>query len=160
MTTLPKIATCLWFDGNAEEAARFYTSLVPGSSVGGVLRPDPRRPPVMGEFTLAAMRFQALNGGPMHTLTEAVSISLTTPDQEETDRLWDALTADGGSGRRCAWLKDRFGLSWQIVPEVLPRLLSSPDREAAGRAMQAMLGMGKIDIAGLQAAYDGVPGSP
>ena len=107
------------------------------------------------EFTLAGTPYQALNGGPQFSFTEAASISVITEDQQETDRLWSALTAEGGEESRCGWLKDRFGLSWQIVPEALPRLLGDRDREAAGRAMQAMPGMGKIDIAALKAAYRG-----
>jgi predicted 3-demethylubiquinone-9 3-methyltransferase (glyoxalase superfamily) len=96
-----------------------------------------------------------LNGGPQYKFSEDTSISVTTADQAETDRLWSALTADGGSESQCAWLKDRFGLFWQIVPEVLPRLLVAPDRAAAGRAMAAMMGMRKIDIAALEAAFRG-----
>lgn len=155
MLIRPKVATCLWFDGTAEEAARFYTSLVPDSSVTGVQRLAPDGPALMVTFRLAGTPFQALNGGPHYTLSEAVSISVMTRDQPETDRLWNALIADGGHASRCAWLKDRFGLSWQIVPEALPRLIGSPDRPAAARAMQAMMAMGKIDIAALEAAFRG-----
>jgi predicted 3-demethylubiquinone-9 3-methyltransferase (glyoxalase superfamily) len=150
-----KVATCLWFDGAAEEAARFYTSLIPDSEVTSVLRVTPDGPALLVTFTLAGTPFQALNGGPQHRLSEAVSISVSTKDQAETDRLWDALLADGGSPMACSWLTDRFGLCWQIVPEVLPRFLGSTDRAAAGRAMQAMMGMVKIDIAALEAAYRG-----
>jgi predicted 3-demethylubiquinone-9 3-methyltransferase (glyoxalase superfamily) len=106
-------------------------------------------------FTLGGAPFQALNGGPKYEFTEAASISVITRDQAETDRLWEALIADGGSESQCAWLKDRFGLSWQIVPEVLPRLLGAADRQAADRAMQAMLLMRKIDIAALERAFRG-----
>ncbi len=155
MGTNPKVATCLWFDGNAEEAATFYTSLIPDSSITSVARVDPNGPALMVHFLLGGVPFQALNGGPKFTFTEAASISVATEDQAETDRLWEALVADGGSESRCAWLKDRFGLSWQIVPAALPRLLASPDRAAANRAMQAMLGMRKIDVAALEAAYRG-----
>ena len=142
------VATCLWFDGQAEEAARFYTALIPNSAITSVS-------PAMVAFTLDGVPFQALNGGPQFKHTEAASISVTTHDQDETDRLWSALTADGGSEGRCAWLKDRFGVSWQIVPSILPKLLGSPDREAADRALKAMLQMKKIDIAKLEAAFDG-----
>jgi predicted 3-demethylubiquinone-9 3-methyltransferase (glyoxalase superfamily) len=150
-----KVSTCLWFDGNAEEAANFYVSLIPESHIETVFRPDQAGPALMVVFTLAGTPFQALNGGPKFKHSEAASISVSTRDQEETDRFWIALTANGGSESRCGWLKDRFGVSWQIVPEVLPRLLTSPDGPAANRAMQAMFDMGKIDIAGLEAAYHG-----
>ena len=150
-----KVATCLWFDGQAEEAAKFYTSLIPGSEITGVVRGGPDGPAVLVSFTLAGARFQGLNGGPQFHLSEAVSISVSTEDQEETDRLWAALTADGGSESDCSWLKDRFGLSWQIVPKALMRCLSDPDPEASGRAMQAMMTMQKIDIATIEAAHRG-----
>jgi predicted 3-demethylubiquinone-9 3-methyltransferase (glyoxalase superfamily) len=150
-----KVKTCLWFDNQGEAAARFYVSLLPESRIDSVFRPQPEGPPLVVEFTLAGTPYQALNGGPAYRLNEAASISVVTKDQAETDRLWAALTADGGAESRCGWLKDRFGLSWQIVPEALPRLLSDPDRAAADRAMQAMLKMGKIDIAALEAAFRG-----
>lgn len=155
MPNSPKVSTCLWFDGNAEEAAIFYTSLIPDSHITNRLRLAPDAPVLRVTFTLAGTPFQALNGGPQYKFSEASSISVTTEDQEETDRLWEALIASGGSESQCAWLKDRFGMSWQIVPKALPRLLGSADRVAAGRAMQAMTGMRKIDIAALDAAYRG-----
>lgn len=148
-----KVRTCLWFDGNAEEAARFYVSLIPSSLVENVFRPSPDSPVLIVNFTLDGAPFQGLNGGPQFKFNEAASISVLTKDQEETDRLWNALTADGGNESQCAWLKDRFGLSWQIVPEVLPRLLGDPDHEAAGRVMQTMMTMKKIDIALLEASF-------
>ena len=151
----PKVSTCLWFDGDAEAAAAFYTSLLPDSRITNVLRPAPDGPALLVEFTLGGAPFQALNGGPQYRFSEAASISVGTEDQEETDRLWAALIADGGSESQCAWLKDRFGMSWQIVPKALPRMLGSSDRVASGRAMQAMMGMRKIDIAALDAAYRG-----
>jgi predicted 3-demethylubiquinone-9 3-methyltransferase (glyoxalase superfamily) len=151
----PKVATCLWFDGDAEQAAAFYVSLVPDSRITNVARLQPDGPALLVSFTLGGTPFQALNGGPQYRFTEAASISVSTEDQAETDRLWAALTAGGGSESQCGWLKDRFGLSWQIVPVALPLLLGSPDRTAAGRAMQAMLGMRRIDIAALEAAYRG-----
>ena len=117
------IATCLWFDGQAEEAASLYISLIPNSEITSINRPDPEGPALVVEFTLDGIPFQALNGGPQFKFTEAISISVSTPDQEETDRLWSGLISDGGAEGQCAWLKDRFGLSWQIVPEALPRLL-------------------------------------
>lgn len=128
-----KVATCLWYDAVAEEAAELYTSLIPDSEMGSVTRPEPDGPAVLVEFTLGGVPFQALNGGPKFQLSEAASIAVTTSDQEETDRLWDALVADGGEESRCGWLKDKFGLSWQIVPEALLRLLASADREAVAR---------------------------
>jgi len=159
MPNTPKVSTCLWYDGDAEEAAAFYTSLLPDSRITGTFRPSPDGPALMVEFTLGGTPFQALNGGPHYKFTEAASISVSTDDQAETDRLWAALTADGGSEGRCAWLKDRFGVSWQIVPKTLSRLLASSDRAAAGRAMEAMLAMRKIDIAALEAAYRGESGA-
>lgn len=151
-----KVRTCLAYNNNAEEAARFYVSLIPDSEVETVFRPDPNGPALMAVFHLAGTPYQALNmGGWDQSLNDATSISVMTQDQEETDRLWNALLADGGKENQCGWLKDRFGLSWQIVPEALPRLLTSSDRAAAGRAMQAMMGMVKIDIAGLEKAFRG-----
>ena len=151
----PKVSTCLWFDGDAEEAAAFYTSLLPDSQITSVVRRAANAPALLVEFTLGGAPFQALNGGPQYTFSEAASISVMTEDQEETDRLWAALIANGGRESQCAWLKDRFGMSWQIVPRALPRLLGSTDHAAAERAMQAMMGMRKIDIAALEAAYRG-----
>ncbi|HEX5052851.1 MAG TPA: VOC family protein [Planctomycetota bacterium] len=155
MAKLSKVCTCLWFDGDAEAAATFYTSLLPDSRIDDVIRFDPEGQVLLVAFTLGGAPFQALDGGPEYTLTPAASISVVTADQAETDRLWNALIADGGSESRCGWLEDRFGLSWQIVPEVVPRLLAARDRAAAGRAMQALLGMRRIDIAALEAAYRG-----
>jgi predicted 3-demethylubiquinone-9 3-methyltransferase (glyoxalase superfamily) len=141
------VSVCLWYDGDAEEAARLYTSLIPNSGVTSTS-------PVMVTFTLDGVPFQALNGGPQFKPTEAASIVVSTENQEETDRLWNALIADGGSEGRCAWLKDRFGVSWQIVPTILPKLLRASDRQAADRALQAMLKMSKIDIKVLEAAFN------
>lgn len=149
-----KVRTCLWFDGNGEEAARFYVSLLPDSSIENIVRSNPDDPPLVVEFTLAGAPMMILNGGPQFTHSEAASVSVLTEDQAETDRLWAALTADGGAESMCGWLKDRFGVSWQIVPEALPRLLASDDPAAAGRTSAAMMQMNKIDIAALQAAFD------
>jgi predicted 3-demethylubiquinone-9 3-methyltransferase (glyoxalase superfamily) len=146
MSITSSVSVCLWFDGNAEEAARLYTSLIRNSEVTSIS-------PAMVTFTLDGVPFQALNGGPQFRPTEAASIVIRTTTQEDTDRLWSALTAEGGSEGRCAWLKDRFGVSWQIVPQVLPTLLGASDRHAADRALQAMLKMSKIDIAALEAAF-------
>lgn len=154
-----KVRTCFWFDANGHEAAEFYVSLLPGSRLENILRPDPDRPPLVVEFTLAGTPYMVLNGGPMFQPTEAASISVLTEGQAETDRLWDALTADGGAESQCGWLKDRFGVSWQIMPETLPRLLSAPDRAGAERVMQAMLRMKKLDIAALEAAFTASEGA-
>lgn len=146
MSVSSAVSVCLWYDGAAEEAAQLYTSLIPNSEITSVT-------PGMVTFTLDGVPFQALNGGPQFKPTEASSIVVSTKNQEDTDRLWSALTADGGSEGRCAWLKDRFGVSWQIVPQVLPTLLGASDRRAADRALQAMLKMSKIDIGALEAAF-------
>lgn len=152
-----KVRTCLWYDGQAEQAAQLYVSLLPDSTIESIFRPEKEGPALVVNFTLSGAPYQGLNGGPQFKHTEAASISVMTKDQEETDRLWNALTADGGSESMCGWLKDRFGVSWQIVPEALPRLLTDPDRDAAGRAMQAMMGMRRLDIAALEAAFRGTP---
>ncbi|HYZ63343.1 MAG TPA: VOC family protein [Acetobacteraceae bacterium] len=155
------ITACLWFDGKAEEAAAFYTGIFPNSRIGAVHRaaadfPSGKKGDVLTvEFTLDGRPFVGLNGGPMFTFNEAVSFQIFTADQEETDRYWDALLAGGGTPSVCGWLKDRFGLSWQVVPRVLMEGMGSPDREAAGRTMQAMLQMGKIDVAAIKAACAG-----
>jgi predicted 3-demethylubiquinone-9 3-methyltransferase (glyoxalase superfamily) len=148
-----KVRTCLWFDGNAEEAAEFYVSLIPDSQIDSYFRTDSNGPPLVVEFTLGGTSYMGLNGGPTFKLSEAASIVVSTRDQKETDELWNKLTADGGSESACGWLRDRYGLSWQIVPEALPRLLKDSDREAAGRAMQAMMQMQKINVAALEAAF-------
>jgi predicted 3-demethylubiquinone-9 3-methyltransferase (glyoxalase superfamily) len=147
-----KVRTCLWFDGNGEEAAKFYVSLLPDSAIEKTFSPTDGAPPLVVDFTLGGTPYQILNAGPQHPLSEAVSISVSTTDQPETDRLWAALLADGGREIQCGWLKDRFGLFWQIVPEALPRLLASPDKATSARVMQAMMKMIKIDIAGIEAA--------
>lgn len=156
-----KITPCLWFDGNAEEAAAFYVSLLPNSRIDRVFRSPVETPsgpagmPLTVEFTLASLPYLGLNGGPQYKFTEAVSFQIHCEDQAEVDRLWSALTADGGCEVACGWLKDRWGLSWQIVPIRLTQLLMDPDPERARRAMMAMMammGMVKIDIAALEAA--------
>ena len=171
---------CLWFDGKAEEAAKFYTSLLPDSSVDKVWRSPADTPSgpagmvLTVDFTLNGQHFQGLNGGPDFSFNEAVSFVIECEDPDEVDRLWDALTANGGEPGPCGWLKDRFGLSWQIVPGAcaprhggdaqdgqdrcrprqLNELVGDPDPERARRAMEAMLKMGKIDVAELQRAAD------
>jgi predicted 3-demethylubiquinone-9 3-methyltransferase (glyoxalase superfamily) len=158
---MSKITPCLWFDGEAEEAANFYVSLLPDSRIETVQRNTVDSPggkagtALVVEFTLAGQRFMALNGGMRFEYTHAVSFKIDCADQAEVDRLWDALLADGGQASRCGWLKDRYGLSWQIVPTALPKYLGGADRAGAQRAMQAMLGMAKLDIAGLKMAYEG-----
>jgi predicted 3-demethylubiquinone-9 3-methyltransferase (glyoxalase superfamily) len=157
----PKITPFLWFERDAEEAANFYVSLLPDSGIKTVQKsiidtPSGKAGTVLVvEFTLAGQRFMALNGGMRFEHTRAVSFVIDCADQAEVDRLWDALTANGGEPSRCGWLKDRFGLSWQIVPSALPKYLGGADREGATRAMQAMMGMGKLDIAALKRAYEG-----
>lgn len=142
-----RITPFLWFDGNAEEAMRFYVSVFPDAKVLSAS-------PMMVSFELEGQRFYGLNGGPQYKFTEAVSFLVDCETQEDVDRYWSQLTAGGGQPGQCGWLKDRFGLSWQIIPGTLGRLLGDPDRAKAGRVMQAMLTMGKIDIAALQRAYD------
>jgi predicted 3-demethylubiquinone-9 3-methyltransferase (glyoxalase superfamily) len=146
-----KIKPCLWFDGQAEEAARFYVSIFPGSELGKIT-PGPDGKALVVEFKAAGVEFIGLNGGPMFKFTEAVSMSVDCADQEEVDRLWGALT-EGGEESQCGWLKDRYGLSWQIVPAVLSRLLADPEK--AGRVMGALMGMRKLDIRALEAAAAG-----
>ena len=150
-----KVRTCLWFDAQGEEAANFYVSLLPDSRIENVVRPGPDGPALVVEFTLAGAPYMVLNGGTEVPRTEAASISVLTGDQDETDRLWAVLTAAGGAEGQCGWLRDRYGVSWQIVPETLPRLLADADGAASGRVMQAMMSMAKLDIAGLEAAFDG-----
>jgi predicted 3-demethylubiquinone-9 3-methyltransferase (glyoxalase superfamily) len=158
---MTSITPCLWFDGQAEEAANFYASLLPDSRVDKVHRAPSDYPSgkaggaLTVEFTLVGRPFLGLNGGPYFKFNEAVSFSISCADQEEVDRYWKALTADGGEPSRCGWLKDRFGLSWQVVPKRLPELLADPDRARAKRAMDAMMQMQKIDVAALEQAADG-----
>jgi predicted 3-demethylubiquinone-9 3-methyltransferase (glyoxalase superfamily) len=144
---MSKIAPCLWFDGEAEEAAKFYVSLLPNSRIDHVQKS-------VVKFTLAGQRFLALNGGIRFEYTHAISFQVDCANQVEVDRLWEALS-DGGSTERCGWLKDRYGVSWQIVPTVLPELLGDRDPVKARRVMEAMLQMTKLDIAGLVAAQAG-----
>jgi predicted 3-demethylubiquinone-9 3-methyltransferase (glyoxalase superfamily) len=157
---MSKIAPCLWFDGKAEEAARLYVSLLPDSRIDGVttLPADTPSGPVGSvqiiEFTLGGQQFLALNAGPLDPFNHAISFVVNCDDQAEVDRLWDALSA-GGSIERCGWLKDRYGVSWQIVPRVLGEMMKDRDPAKARRVAEAMLRMDKIDIADLKQAYDG-----
>ena len=161
---MSKIAPCLWFDGEAEEAAKLYVSLLPDSRIDHVQKNVTDSPAgkagsvLIVKFTLAGQRFLALNGGTRFEYTHAISFQVDCADQAEVDRLWDGLS-DGGAVERCGWLKDRYGVSWQIVPSVLPQLLGDPDPAKAQRVMQAMLQMIKLDIAGLKAAHAGAAGA-
>src|SRR4051812_36906293 len=145
-----KITTALLFDNQAEEAARFYVSIFPDSAVTNVT-PGPTGEALAVEFRLAGVEFIAINCGTPFTFNEAVSLSVDCHSQSEVDELWEKLSA-GGSEGPCSWLKDRYGLSWQVVPAMLPKLLGDPDRAKAARAMQAMMRMGRIDIQAIQDA--------
>ena len=154
-----KITTCLWFDNQAEDAAEFYVSVFDGGKLLEVSRygeggPGPAGQAITARFEIEGRTFTALNGGPAFTFNESVSFVIDCSNQAEVDRYWNALSA-GGSEGQCGWLKDRFGVSWQVVPSVLGQLLSGPDPAGSQRAMQAMLSMQKLDIAALQLAYDG-----
>ncbi len=156
---MPAITPFLWFDNQAEEAAEFYVSVFPGSKIINTTRYGAAGPGQPGsvitvDFQLDGTAFTALNGGPAFDFTEAVSFQIDCADQAEVDHYWDGLLADGGEESQCGWLKDRFGLSWQVVPRQLASLLGDPDPGRAARATQAMLGMRKLDIAALQAAAD------
>jgi predicted 3-demethylubiquinone-9 3-methyltransferase (glyoxalase superfamily) len=155
-----KITPFLWFDNQAEEAMKLYVSVFKDSEVLNVSRYGEAGPGEPGSVMTASFRlngqeFVALNGGPMFTFTEAVSFVIDCADQAEVDYYWNALTTGGGEPGACGWLKDRFGLSWQVVPKALNELIGGPDPEGAQRAMQAMLQMSKLDVAALQRAYDG-----
>ncbi len=158
-----RIAPCLWFNGDAEDAARFYVSVFPDSSLGAISRygegspfpqPFPPGTALVVEFTLAGQRFQALNGGPQFPHSEAISLSIACRDAAEVDHYWNSLTAGGGSEGPCGWLKDRFGVSWQVVPDGLDALMSDPDPRRVARAARAMMGMKKLDLAAMRTAAD------
>jgi predicted 3-demethylubiquinone-9 3-methyltransferase (glyoxalase superfamily) len=157
---MPPLYPCLWFDGKAEEAPTFYTELLPDSHIDRLFRSPADTPSgpagmvLVVDFTLTGQHFQGLNGGPDFRFNEAVSFVIECDDQAEVDRLWDALTANGGEPGPCGWLKDRFGLSWQIVPRELNELMEDPDPERARRATEAMLKMGKIEVEELRKAAD------
>ncbi len=158
---MDKITPVLWFDGNGEEAANFYVSLLPDSRIDRVTRSPADYPSgkegdvITVDFTLAGRKYSILNGGPGFPFSEAVSFMIHCKDQEEVNRLWDALTADGGQAVQCGWLNDRFGFRWQICPEELLTMLASEDRAAARRAFEAMMGMVKLDLAELRRAFEG-----
>jgi len=153
---MQKITPCLWFDTEGEEAARFYTSVFPNSRIVDVARygsagPRPEGTVMTVSFELDGQKYVALNGGPEFTFNEAISFQVSCETQEEVDKFWSTLS-EGGEEGPCGWLKDKFGLSWQIVPTVLPELLGDPDREKSQRVMQAMLNMKKIEIDALERA--------
>ena len=159
-----KITPFLWFDRQAQEAASFYVSMFKRARIRSVTRYDEAGAKASGQpvgsvmtvaFELEGQEFTALNGGPHFKLNEAVSFVINCETQEEIDYFWEKLTGGGGQEVECGWLKDRFGLSWQVTPRVLLEMIQDPDREKAGRAMAAMLTMKKIDIAALQKAFDG-----
>ncbi|GAA3170804.1 MULTISPECIES: VOC family protein [Streptomyces] len=158
--TADGFTTCLWFDGQAEEAANFYVSLFKDSGISRILHytasgPGPEGDVLTVEFTANGQKFVALNGGPEFTFNEAISFQLDCADQAEVDHYWEKLVEGGGEHGPCGWLKDRFGVSWQVNPVRLTEMISDPDREKADRAMKAMMSMGKIDIAALEEAYAG-----
>jgi len=161
----PKITPCLWFDGQAEQAAEFYISIFKNSRITNVTRygevgqeihgGEPGSPMVVA-FELDGQAFTGLNGGPTFKFSEAISFQIDCETQEEVDHFWDHLSEGGPvEAQQCGWVKDKFGVSWQIVPSILPELLSDPDREKADRTMAALLEMKKLDIAALKRAYDG-----
>ena len=156
---IQKITPFLWFDRQAEEAAGFYVSIFPNSKIVKVVRygaagPGPPGSVMTVEFQLDGQSFVALNGGPHFKFTEAISFVVNCQSQDEVDAYWEKLSA-GGTEVQCGWLKDKFGLSWQIVPTMLPALVGGPEPEKSERAMKAMMGMKKLDIAGLKRAYEG-----
>jgi len=159
-----KITPCLWYDGNAQEAAKFYASVFKDAEIGKTSKYDKASSEISGqpegsvmvvEFEIADQKFVGLNGGPLFKFNEAISFMIDCKDQDEVDYFWNALTADGGEESQCGWLKDKFGLSWQVVPTVMNDLVGGPDPEGSKRAMAAMLKMKKLDIQTLQDAYDG-----
>lgn len=159
---MDKITTFLWFDGQAEAAAEFYTDLFPDSRIDEVTRTPTDYPGgregdvVVVAFTLSGRSFQAMNGGPGHPFTDAISLSIDCADQAEVDHYWEALT-DGGEAIQCGWLKDRFDLRWQVVPAMLSPLIADPDRQKAKRVMEAMMTMTRLDISTLERAAAGLP---
>jgi len=158
---LSKNTICLWYDGTAEEAARFYAATFPDSAVGPILRaptdyPSGKQGDVLTvQFTVLGIPCLGLNGGPTFKHSEAFSFQVATDDQAETDRLWNAIVGNGGQESECGWCKDKWGLSWQITPRVLMEAITDPDPKAAARAFEAMMTMGKIDIAAIEAARRG-----
>ena len=159
MSSEQKITTFLWFDDNAEEAMNFYVSIFKNSKILGVSRygdagPGPKGTVMTGSFELEGQQFIALNGGPHFKFTEAISLFVNCDTQEEVDYFWNKLTAGGGTPSQCGWLKDKFGLSWQIIPSILGELMSDKDPTRSKRVMEAMLQMSKLDIGKLKQAFD------
>jgi predicted 3-demethylubiquinone-9 3-methyltransferase (glyoxalase superfamily) len=158
-----KNTVCLWYDGNAEEAARFYAATFPDSHVCAIHRSPADNPGnkegdvIVVEFSVMGIPCIGLNGGPAFTHSEAFSFQVMTEDQAETDRYWDAIVGNGGAESQCGWCKDRWGLSWQITPRVLTEAIADPDRAAAKRAFEAMMTMGRIDVAAIEKARRGEP---
>jgi predicted 3-demethylubiquinone-9 3-methyltransferase (glyoxalase superfamily) len=155
---MQKITPFLWFDGKAEEAANFYTSIFKNSKIGSISRygeegPGPKGAVMAATFQLDGQEFIALNGGPEFTFSPAISFFVNCETQEELDEIWEKL-CEGGKKNRCGWLQDKFGVSWQVIPTALGKLMSDPDPKKSGRVMRAMLQMEKIDIRGLQQAYE------
>lgn len=158
---MPKIIPCLWFAGQAEEAANLYISLFKNSKILSTALYPENAPGQAGtimtvNFEIEGQEFIALNGRPLFQFNESISFAMTCEDQTELDRLWYGLTANGGEEVQCGWLKDKFGVSWQITPKILKELLSDPDKEKTDRVFQALLNMVKLDIEGLKKAYSGV----
>ena len=151
---MQKVTPFLWFDGTAEEAMKFYVSVFRNARIIELRRQGDDGPVMSGTFEIYGQRFHAFNGGPMFKFSEAISLFVNCETQDEVDELWDRLSA-GGTPQRCGWLKDRFGLSWQIIPSVLGKRLQDTDPAKAQRVVQAMMGMVKIDIAGIERAYAG-----
>lgn len=149
-----KISTCLWFDKHADEAVKFYISVFKNSKITSTI-PGPDGNAIAISFVLDGVKFQALNGNPDFGFTESTSLSVDCETQAEVDELWNTLTANGGQESMCGWLKDKYGLSWQIVPTIIYELFTSPEKEKSARAIQAMMQMRKLDIAKLKAAFDG-----
>ena len=165
MPIAQRITPCLWFDNQGEEAARFYVSIFPNSKIGAISRFGPegfehhRQPPgsvMTVEFVLDGQTFTALNGGPLFRFNEAISLQINCDTQAEIDHYWSKLSAGGDPhAQQCGWLKDRYGLSWQVNPSIVPQLLTDPDAAKRGRVMNALLGMKKVDLAALLAAAEG-----
>jgi predicted 3-demethylubiquinone-9 3-methyltransferase (glyoxalase superfamily) len=158
---MPRTTPCLWFDGTAEQAAELYVSIFPNSTITSITRnaagwPGPEGSVLTVEWSLDGQPYLGLNGGPQYTFSEAISFQIECADQEEVDHYWSRLS-EGGEPGPCGWLKDRFGVSWQVVPARLPELLADPDPGRAQRAVEAMMGMGKLVIADLERAADRVP---
>jgi predicted 3-demethylubiquinone-9 3-methyltransferase (glyoxalase superfamily) len=160
MTEPQTISPCLWFDGRAEEAAEFYASIFPDARIDHVWKSTIDTPGakegdvLLVEFTIAGQSYQALNGGPHDPFNDAISLSVRFKDQAEVDRYWETLTADGGEPVQCGWLRDKFGVRWQIVPDVLMEMMKDPHPARSKRVMAAMMEMVKLDVARLKEAYN------